>query len=165
MKYSVEKRDVLIVPKEYSIVYTLSKDFFNKKGLPAKIANRYKSMNTVIKRAYKKTNDPSIRCIGFQPKNENRYIINLLIKDKYNSKTTYDIMFDALIQLKDDLLAMDVLKIAMPKIGIGTEGLNWGKVEEMIKTVFEDTEVEILVCETGVEKDNPVEEEKNEIEE
>ena len=31
MKYNVENRDILLVPKDYSIVYTMSKDFFNKK--------------------------------------------------------------------------------------------------------------------------------------
>ena len=57
MKYNVENRDILLVPKDYSIVYTMSKDFFNKKGLAAKLSNRYKSMNLTIKRAYKKQKD------------------------------------------------------------------------------------------------------------
>ena len=160
MKYKVEKREILLVPRDYSIVYTMSNDFFNKKGLAAKLSNRYKSMNLTIKRAYKKQNDPSIKCVGFQPKHEKRYIIHLLVKERYNSKSDYNTLFDALIQLKDDLLAMDVKKIAMPKIGIGSEGLNWSKVEELIKTVFEDTDIEILVCASDSDKDNPIEEEK-----
>lgn len=164
MNYRIEKRDVILVPKDYSIVYTLSKDFFNKRGLAAMLSNRYKTMNMTIKRAYKKQNDPSIKCIGFQPKNEKRYIIHLLVKEKYGSKSNYDDMLDALIQLKDDMMAMDVTKIAMPKIGIGSEGLNWSKMEELIKTVFEDTDVEILVCATDNDKDNPLEEKPEDVE-
>ena len=34
------------------------------------------------------------------------------------------------------------------------------KVEELIKTVFEDTDIEILVCASDSDKDNPIEEEK-----
>ena len=49
MKYKVEKREILLVPRDYSIVYTMSNDFFNKKGLAAKLSNRYKSMNLTIK--------------------------------------------------------------------------------------------------------------------
>ena len=157
MKYNVENRDILLVPKDYSIVYTISKDFFNKKGLAAKLSNRYKSMNLTIKRAYKKQKDNTIKCVGFQPMHEERYIIHLLVKDRYDSKSDYNTMFDALIQLKDDLLGMGVKKIAMPKIGIGSEGLNWGKVEELIQTVFDDTDIEILICATSLDRDNPVE--------
>ena len=37
-------------------------------------------------------------------------------------------------------------KIAMPKIGSGLDRLNWQDVEQIIKDVFADTDVEILVC-------------------
>ena len=34
----------------------------------------------------------------------------------------------------------------MPKIGCGHEGLEWERVKEIIEEVFEDTDIEILVC-------------------
>ena len=37
-------------------------------------------------------------------------------------------------------------KIAMPVIGCGLDRLEWCKVSEIIKEVFEGTDVEILVC-------------------
>ena len=40
----------------------------------------------------------------------------------------------------------DCKKIAMPVIGCGLDRLEWCKVSEIIKEVFEDTDVEILVC-------------------
>ena len=49
---------------------------------------------------------------------------------------------------------MDVKKIAMPKIGIGDDGLNWAKVKETIELVFDSTDVEILVCTSILDKDN-----------
>jgi hypothetical protein len=34
----------------------------------------------------------------------------------------------------------------MPVIGCGLDRLNWADVSEQIKSVFTDTDVEILVC-------------------
>ena len=40
----------------------------------------------------------------------------------------------------------NIKKIAMPVIGCGLDRLNWADVSEQIKSVFTDTDVEILVC-------------------
>jgi hypothetical protein len=37
-------------------------------------------------------------------------------------------------------------RIAMPLIGCGLDGLQWGTVNGIIKAVFKDMDVEILVC-------------------
>lgn len=147
--------DLFVAPKDYSLVYTIAKDFVNRKGYAAKMNNRYKAMNITVKRAYKKAKDPGLRCIGFKPLNEKRFIYNLIIKDKCAYISNYEDLFEALIQLKDDMAAMDVTKIAMPKIGIGDDGLNWDQVKEVIELAFGDTNVEILVCCTAFDKDNP----------
>ena len=39
-----------------------------------------------------------------------------------------------------------VKKIAMPIIGCGLDRLQWDKVSKIIQEVFEDTDIEILVC-------------------
>jgi len=38
----------------------------------------------------------------------------------------------------------------MSKIGCGLDKLSWNKVEEIIKRTFDDTEIEILVCDLKV---------------
>ena len=43
-------------------------------------------------------------------------------------------------------LALASVNIAMPFIGCGLNRLEWCKVSEIIKEVFEYTDVEILVC-------------------
>lgn len=149
-----EQRDLFLVPKEYSLVYTVGRDFLVMKSMGAKMKNRYPTMISTVKRAYKKAKDPELRCIGFKPLKDERYIYNLIIKDKITQTTTYEDIFDALVQLKDDMNMMDVKKIAMPKIGIGQDGLNWAKVKETIELVFDSTDVEILVCTSLLDKDN-----------
>ena len=39
-----------------------------------------------------------------------------------------------------------VTKIAMPIIGCGLDRLQWDKVSEIIKEVFKNKNIEILVC-------------------
>lgn len=149
-----EQRDLFLVPKEYSLVYTVGRDFLVMKSMGAKMKNRYPTMISTVKRAYKKAKDAEIRCIGFKPLKEERYIYHLIVKDKITQTTTYEDLFDALVQLKDDMASMDVKQIAMPKIGIGGDGLNWAKVKETIELVFDSTDVEILVCTSILDKDN-----------
>ena len=36
--------------------------------------------------------------------------------------------------------------IAMPQVGAGLDRLSWAKNREIIKDVFMDTDIEILVC-------------------
>lgn len=110
MIFNEKKQNILLVPNEYSLVYTVSRDFLAIKGLPAKLKNKYPTMISTVKRAYKKAKDPDIKCIGFKPLKDNRYIYNLIVKNKVTDQVTYEELFDALIQLKDDMAVMDVKK-------------------------------------------------------
>ena len=46
-----------------------------------------------------------------------------------------------------------ITKVAIPRLGCGHEGMDWEKVKEIIEEVFEDTDVEILIC--SLMKDEP----------
>ena len=48
--------------------------------------------------------------------------------------------------MKDICIEQNLVKIAMPQIGCGLDRLQWPKVREMIKEIFQDTTVEITVC-------------------
>ena len=39
-----------------------------------------------------------------------------------------------------------ITKIAMPRIGCGLDGLNWQDVKKALQDVFDNTDIEILVC-------------------
>ena len=40
----------------------------------------------------------------------------------------------------------DIKKIAMPTIGCGLDRLEWNKVSDIIKEVFSEMSIEILIC-------------------
>lgn len=48
--------------------------------------------------------------------------------------------------MRELCLSEGISKLAMPQIGCGLDKLQWGKVREIIKEVFDDTEVEMIVC-------------------
>lgn len=71
---------------------------------------------------------------------------NLVTKQYYYDKPTYDTLRHSLESLKTHVLKMGIRKLAMPKIGCGLDGLSWEAVKKIIIDVFKDTEVSFLVC-------------------
>lgn len=66
------------------------------------------------------------------------------LKEKYWHKPTLSTLRQALTCMK--ICGENSDKIAMPRIGCGLDHLNWQDVEQIIRELFADTDVEILVC-------------------
>lgn len=83
-----------------------------------------------------------------------RLEFNLVTKEKYWQKPTYNSLKAVLINAKlYSLMVSDKgvkkpkpVKLAMPRIGCGLDRLQWDKVKAIIEEVFANTDVEILVC-------------------
>jgi hypothetical protein len=73
-------------------------------------------------------------------------VFNLITKERYFHKPTYGSMRNALIDMMAVCCVNNITKIAMPIIGCGLDRLQWNKVSEIIKDVFKNTDIEILVC-------------------
>ena len=72
---------------------------------------------------------------------------NLITKDKYWKKPTYESLRISLKVMRDQAKASGIEKIAMPKIGCGIDGLSWPRVREMLKEMFEDDpNISIIIC-------------------
>ena len=89
-------------------------------------------------------------------------VANLITKEKYYNKPTYDTLYEALCDLRemydrlkylhDDYKAHNMplqvsvpTVIAMPRIGCGLDKLEWSRVKQIIIEVFEDTDLTIEV--------------------
>lgn len=70
---------------------------------------------------------------------------NLVTKERYFHKPTLETLKQSLIDLRRQLLSRDIKKLAMPKIGCGLDKLHWDDVSGIIKEVFKDTDIEILI--------------------
>lgn len=73
-------------------------------------------------------------------------VFNLITKSKYYGKPTYQTLQMTLDEMKETCQLENIKYLAMPKIGCGLDKLSWGKVREMLKNTFNDTDIEILVC-------------------
>ena len=76
----------------------------------------------------------------------NNVVINMVTKPRYFSKPTYDTFRRSLEVVKKICVKNNYMQIAMPKIGCGLDKLCWGRVYGIIYEVFQDTDIDILVC-------------------
>ncbi len=145
MTYKEETRDLFTVPEEYYLVHCISADFGMGKGIVIEFNKRF-DMKRKLQSKYPDYvnewhhNNWCGDCIL-----EGR-ILNLITKERYFHKPTYDSLKSALLVCWSECLHNDIKKIAMPVIGCGLDRLQWDKVSEIIKDVFKDTDIEILVC-------------------
>lgn len=78
-------------------------------------------------------------------------VFNLITKNKVWEKPTYETMKIALNVMSLQILLLksqniNISKLAMPLIGCGIDGLEWTKVRELVKDIFKDQDIEIVVC-------------------
>ena len=73
-------------------------------------------------------------------------VFNLVTKERCFHKPTYDTLYDTLVDMREQCEDFDITRLAMPLIGCGLDKLEWDKVKDVIEDVFENTNIEILIC-------------------
>ena len=74
-------------------------------------------------------------------------VFNLVTKHKCWHKPTYGSLRESLEMMREQMDFLGVTKLAMPWIGCGLDRLQRNQVYDIICEVFEDTDVEIVICE------------------
>ena len=141
MELHIEKRDLFTVPEDYTLCHCISADFALGAGIAKKFAELGVRDSLINFYAPYKWNGEG-DCL-YTPRTK-WGVWNLVTKGKFWHKPTLLTLRQSLNSLKGHLMGGD--KIAMPKIGCGLDKLKWNDVEQIIKEVFADTDVEILVC-------------------
>jgi len=140
MTITIEKRDLFTVPQGYYLAHCISADFALGAGI-AKTFDEIYNMRFKLFREY----DMYSYVGGDALLIDN--VFNLVTKNKCYHKPTYDSVREALVTMKDIMDFNSTTKLAMPKIGCGLDRLTWEQVYDIICDVFENTDVEILICE------------------
>lgn len=146
MNYHEDKRDLFSTDNRYVLAHCISADFM----LGAGIAKAFARMGV---KAELLKNFPMGKWKG------NGYclytnagmgfhsgVLNLVTKQFYYHKPTYDTLRQALYAMKEECRVKEIKAIAMPKIASGLDKLEWNQVSAMIQDIFADTDMEILVC-------------------
>lgn len=141
MIYKEVVRDLFSVPQGYYLAHCISADYALGAGI-AKIFNEVYNMRHKLHRDYGQFDGDE--AVGHALLVEN--VFNLVTKEGCYMKPTYDTLREALIDMKEQCEEMELLRVAMPLIGCGLDGLEWDKVKEIIKETFDNTDIKILIC-------------------
>lgn len=135
-----EKRDLFTMPHGYYLAHCISSDF----ALGAGIAKTFDSTYNMRFKLFKLYPDYDYRG-GEALLIDN--VFNLVTKQNYWHKPTYETVKDALESMKEHLEFIGGNKLAIPHIASGLDRLEWSKVYEIICEVFKDMDIEIVICE------------------
>ena len=138
-----EKRDLFTVPQGYYLAHCISGDYALGAGIATQFVEVY-NMRYKLHSQYPIPNGEKFANVGKALLVDN--VFNLVTKARCFHKPTYDSLYETLVDMKDQCEEWDITKIAIPYIGCGLDQLEWDKVRDIIEDVFEDTDVEILVC-------------------
>lgn len=140
-----EQRDLFTVPKDHILVHCISADLAMGAGIAKEFTKR--GVKAQLQRDYQ---DIEVGDCLVSDTTGWRAELNLVTKEKYWQKPTYETMRMALEDTKslyeEIMNYIETVKLAMPRIGCGLDRLQWDKVKVIIEEVFADTDVEILVC-------------------
>ena len=145
MEFREEKRDLFSVPDDYYLAHCISADFAMGKGIAVEFNRRFDMKNKL------KAHYPDYLDQWQREKKRSGCILagrmfNLITKERYFQKPTYETLRGALECMKALCVQKGVRRAAMPVIGCGLDRLAWEQVSAVIQDVFSDTGIEILVC-------------------
>lgn len=126
------------------LVHCISRDCTMGAGIAKEFNKRFPDMKPKLIDCIRGNHITYPAAIGYDV--DEVIVINMITKARYFDKPTYQNFKRSLEKVKEICLVKDFKEIAMPKIGYGLDKLVWSRVENIIRQVFSDTEIDILVC-------------------
>lgn len=143
MIFNEVQQDLFTVPQGYYLAHCISGDYALGAGIAVKFDEVY-NMKFKLHRDYAIPDGQKYANVGRALLVDN--VFNLVTKARCFHKPTYDDLYDTLVDMREQMEDFGITKLAMPLIGCGLDKLEWNRVKDVIEDVFEDTDVEILVC-------------------
>lgn len=140
MYYREVQQDIFTVDTEiYTLVHCISADLALNKGLALDMQKHFQIRDT-IQSQMSPFSVPIGHCIYTKP------VLNIITEGRAQNAPTYESMYEALYHLQIATEKLGIEAIAMPLIGCGVGKLKWPIVRALVKDIFEDTDIDILVC-------------------
>jgi len=134
------KGDLFSCPESSSLAHCIARDLGMGKGIAVLFKKKFGGVDSMRKQNVK----VGEAAILFR---DNRYIYNLVTKERSFHKPTYDTIRASIEYMRNHAVINNVSSISMPKIGCGLDRLQWQKVETIIHNAFKSTNVSITVYE------------------
>lgn len=139
MTITTVNKDLFTMPQGYYLAHCISADF----ALGAGIAKVFDGVYNMRFKLFRNYDNYEYNGGDALPVDN---VFNLVTKRKCWHKPTYDSLREALEMMKEQLDFLGATKLAVPMLGCGLDRLQWAQVENIIKDVFADTDVDIVVC-------------------
>lgn len=143
MIYNEVRGDLFSVPQGYYLAHCISGDYALGAGIAKKFDEIY-NMRFKLHKNYAIADGKKFDNVGRALLVDN--VFNLVTKQRCFHKPTYDDLYDALVDMREQCEEFDITKLAMPLIGCGLDRLEWDQVKDILEDVFGNTDIEILVC-------------------
>lgn len=140
MIYNEIYGDLFDYENEYYLAHCISADCALGAGIAVEFNRRY-GMRNKLKSKYPQMKYPTCVLID--------RVFNLVTKEYCYYKPTYTTLEAALYSMKTLIKWNNIKKVAMPLIGCGLDKLKWDKVSGIIKRIFSDVDIEILIVKKG----------------
>ncbi|VEN51359.1 unnamed protein product [Callosobruchus maculatus] len=134
-----EHRDLFAVPDEYALAHCVARDLRMSQGIASEFQRLFDQVGEL------KRQDGRVGQV-LELRSDQRRLYYLISKEKSYQKPTYRTIWEALLNLGEKLLTANVLKLAIPKLACGRDGLDWRIIRNMLEVLFRFTGIEILVC-------------------
>jgi len=131
------KIDIFNLEQKYYLAHCISVDCRMGAGIALDMDRKF-SLREKIAKIYTFVNVGDVILI--------ERVFNLVTKRRYYHKPTYETLQLTLDKMEAICHDNGIKYLAMPRIGCGLDGLDWGKVNEAIKKTFNDLNIEILIC-------------------
>ncbi|KAH1005474.1 hypothetical protein HUJ04_006454 [Dendroctonus ponderosae] len=133
--------DLFEQPKEYSLAHCVAEDLRMGSGIAVSFKREFKNLPELFDQRAKQGG-----LATFYDEKNKRFVYYLVTKKESTGKPTYFTLWKSLCKMRDHVKENKVEKIAIPRIGCGLDRLEWDKVKSMLITLFENVDVEIIVC-------------------
>lgn len=137
------KKNLFEVPQGYYLAHCISGDYALGAGI-AKTFDEVYDMRYKLHRFFPIPEGERYANVGETLLVDN--VFNLVTKQLCWHKPTYESVHDTLVQMRDMCESLFITKLAMPRISSGLDRLDWDQVRYLIEDVFEETDIDILIC-------------------
>lgn len=129
---------------KYLYAHCISLDLALGAGIAKQINDRYQMRNKLI--LFKKQNEKYFENFSYGFCVTIDGVSNLITKNKCFEKPTMKTLEESLISLKKYIIKYNIKYLAMPQIGCGLDKLEWNEVSKLIKQIFSDLDIDIIIC-------------------
>ncbi|VEN45006.1 unnamed protein product [Callosobruchus maculatus] len=134
-----EHRALFTVPDEYALAHCVARDLRMSRGIASEFQRLFGQVDELKRQSGRVGQVLELR-------SDQRRLYYLISKDKSYQLPTYRAVWEALLDLREKLLTANVLKLAIPRLACGRDGLDWRIIRNMLEVLFGSTGIEILVC-------------------